>query len=147
LMATRESFLALAAGLRVKPRNLTCTLLAVAVELSTGDTAVAQLGDGAILRLDDLMPAVPPKEDDVPFTIADDDWQDGLRIAESKTGGLVLMRDGTSEFFPQAGPGCRDLLMRQGDDAERALILLNWLQALEIQDCEDDRTLAAIMLD
>jgi hypothetical protein len=147
-LATRESFLALASSLRVKSRALTCTLLTATLNLTTGDAVVAQLGDGAILNLETLDPACPasPRNaDDNPFTMADDDWRDGLRVAESKAGGFLLMTDGTEEFFPEAGPACRGVLTQPQDDAQRALSLLNWLQSLVKRDCEDDRTLAAIL--
>ncbi|HLJ44789.1 MAG TPA: protein phosphatase 2C domain-containing protein [Bryobacteraceae bacterium] len=148
LIATRESLFTLAASLRLKPRYLTCTILAIAVHLTTGDTVAAQLGDGAILGLEDLAPvcqASPRNGDDNPFTIADDNWRDGLRFAESKARGFLLMTDGTGDFFPDAGPACREVLAREGDDSQRTLSLLDWLQSLTKPDCEDDRTLAAIL--
>jgi hypothetical protein len=148
LIATRESFLAVAVNLRLKPRCLTCTMLAVAVHLTTGDAVVAQLGDGAILDFEDLapiFPASPRNPEDNPFTMADDNWRDGLRFAQSKARGFLLMTDGAADFFPDAGPACRQLLVRPGDDSQRTLSLLDWLQSLTKLDCEDDRTLAAIL--
>jgi hypothetical protein len=148
LNATRESFIALAASLRCKPRQLTCTILTVAVHLTTGEAVAAQLGDGAILSFEDLAPvcpASPRNGEDNPFTIADDDWRDGLRIAESKAPGFLLLTDGAADFFPNAGPACRNVLDRPADDPQRALRLLDWLQSLVEPDCEDDRTLAAIL--
>jgi hypothetical protein len=148
LNATRESFIALAASLRCKPRQLNCTILTVASNLATGGAVVAQLGDGAILSFEDLTPACPASArngEDNPFTIADDDWRDGLQVAESKASGFLLMTDGTADFFPDAGLACRDVLTRREDDSQRALGLLAWLQSLVKTDCEDDRTLAAIV--
>lgn len=147
-IATRESFLAVAASLRLKPRHLTCTMLAVAVHLTTGDAVAAQLGDGAILGFDDLAPvcpASPRNGDDNPFTIADDNWRDGLQLARSRARGFLMMTDGGGDFFPEAGPACREVLMRAGEDSQRALSLLDWLQSLVKTGCEDDRTLAVIL--
>jgi hypothetical protein len=148
LNATRDSFLTLAATLRLKPRQLTCTLLTVAVHLNTGDSVVAQIGDGAILNFEDLAPvcpASPRNGDDNPYTIADDNWRDGLRIAESNARGFLLMTDGAADFFPDAGPDCRGALVQPREDSQRALHLLTWLQSLAKHDCEDDRTVAAIV--
>ncbi len=118
------------------------------MNLTTGDAVAAQLGDGAILSIDDLTPvcpASPRNGEDNPFTIADDDWRDGLQVAESKATGFLLLTDGTADFFPDAGPACRGVLTRREDDSQRALGLLEWLQSLVKPDCEDDRTLAAIV--
>ena len=77
--------------------------------------------------------------------MADDNWRDGLQIAESMARGFLLMSDGAGDFFPDAGPACRDLLLRPEDDSQRALMLMAWLQSLVSPDCEDDRTIAAIL--
>jgi len=148
LIATRASFLNLAASLHLKPRHFTCTLLTVVVHVATGDAVAAQLGDGTILNIEDLAPACPvppPNSVDNPFTMADDDWRDGLRIAPTKAKGFLLMTDGAEAFFPEQGPACREMLMQPGDDAQHALRLLGWLQSLSKPGCEDDRTLAAIL--
>lgn len=148
LNATRESFVALASSLRLKPRQLTCTMLAVAMHLPTGDAVAIQLGDGAILSLDDLAaacPASPRNGEDNPFTMADDDWTNGLQITDVKAGGYLLMTDGTEDFFPGAAVDCRNVLQLGGGDSQRALRLLDWLKGLSKPDCEDDRTLVAIL--
>jgi len=150
LKAVRESFFAQASTLRRKPREFACTFLTVAVNLTTGHAVAAQLGDGAILSLQDLMPACPspPQNgEDNPFTMADQNWLEGLRIAEPTATGFLLMTDGAQDFFPEMGASCREVLTGPGDDARRALGLLEWLQGLVKPNCEDDRTLVAIMPD
>ena len=82
---------------------------------------------------------------DNPFTIADDNWRDGLQLARSRARGFLMMTDGGGDFFPEAGPACREVLMRAGEDSQRALSLLDWLQSLVKTGCEDDRTLAVIL--
>lgn len=109
--ATRGSLTELAATLRVKLLHCTCTLLVVGMDVCSGASVAAQLGDGAILHLDTLQPATPlsPRtEEDNPFTIGLENWEQGLVIAEPATrAGWLLLTDGTLEFFPEYGDSCR----------------------------------------
>ena len=149
--ATRASLAALAASLRLKLMHFTSTLLVVVTDVSSGASAAAQLGDGAILCVDTLQPVVlpPPRTDeDNPYTIALDDWRDGMVLTESAvppSSGWLLVTDGALQFFPECGSACRTLLTQPADPAQQSVQLLQWLHGLSKTDWEDDRTVAAIL--
>lgn len=149
--ATHSSLHALAGERKLRPIQLTCTLLLVAVDGSTGSAVVAGVGDGAILRLDDLRPVLPDPPstpEGNPFTMALENWRDGLAIAESTATGWILVTDGALDFFPDAGADCRTLLTTgasaSAGPAGTSIALLEWLQGLVKEGCGDDRTLASI---
>jgi hypothetical protein len=108
---------------------------------------LAQLGDGAILDLDTMAPAIPASPrtpEDNPYTIARENWREGLVLAEAAGRGWVLLTDGGLELFPDSRPGFDALLAEPGDPAQKSLALLRWVEGSAKADCHDDRTAAVL---
>jgi hypothetical protein len=141
--AAHSSHAQFAGQLRCKPAKFACTLLVAAVDLATNSSVVGQLGDGAILNLDTLIPVLPTPArtvDDNPFTIDLDGWRNGFHVAEAEAPGWLMLTDGAVDFLPEIGAVCRELLGTAQDGAMNSLHLLDWLQRQAKDDCHDDRT-------
>lgn len=146
--AARASLAALCAELRVKMMACTTTLLVVALDIGSGEAVLAQLGDGAILKLDTMAPAIPASPrtpEDNPYTIARENWREGLVLAEAVSRGWAILTDGGLELFPDARPGFDAWLAEPGDPAQKSLALLRWVEGSAKADCHDDRTAAVLM--
>ena len=148
--AARASLATFCAGLRMKMKSCTTTLLVVAMDVRSGEAVLAQLGDGAILEMDTMGIAIrasPRTPEDNPYTMALENWREGLVLAEAVArpgGGWVILTDGGFDFFPEAGLSFRAVLAEPGDPARKSLELLRWLEGLSKQDCEDDRTAVVV---
>jgi serine/threonine protein phosphatase PrpC len=145
--STRASLLSYARTLSVRPAQLRSTLLVTAVDIASGQLVRGQVGDGAILGLDSGALALPRSdrdEDDNPFTLASEDWEQGLRVSEHPSMPMLLMSDGAEEFFPEALEECRSLLGSNEHPSSKSLRLLQWLRDLHKSDARDDRTIVAM---
>lgn len=148
--AAHESVVSLASTLRIRPMQLTCTLLVAARNANTGEAVAARVGDGAVLQYNDLQSVfgeAPKTEEGNPFTMGLDNWANGFASVVPAGEGWLLLTDGAQDFFPEAGEACRERIgsMALNQAGSGSVALLHWLQSLSKPECEDDRTIAAIL--
>jgi hypothetical protein len=153
----------------VELADLSCTALCLLLDLASGQAAVGQIGDGAMLGLtadEELVELIPVPETGDPqatHTLNRPTFMDHLtvkvltpqRYAEDPIQTFFVMTDGLSGdllYAPQTGAlktWAQDVdgnLRASSSAAHAASGLLNWLATYQAHGSWDDRTLVAVTL-
>ncbi|NNJ12054.1 hypothetical protein EKD04_017125 [Chloroflexales bacterium ZM16-3] len=145
--------------------NLSCTALVALVNLETGQGAIGQVGDGAIIVWDGEKEAWPPlidsnaEDPQATHTITALNYTKYLAVQPLGVGarcrGLFLMTDGVSSDLLYAANAEQELAQRVSaihrnlqqakSPAQGAAGMLRWLATFQSQGNWDDRTLVAII--
>jgi hypothetical protein len=163
---TRQGLERYAQGRGLRLGELSCTLLGLLLDTSSGLLILGQIGDGiaaALNRVDGAVTLIEPPETGSPtdtYVFTQTDWEKHLAVRcllPEQTENLLtlfLMTDGVSEDCTHPPPP--DIFQRWVRDIDRemrqdgplpngAVRLVNWLASYQAPTSFDDRTLAVIL--
>lgn len=154
-----------ARGLNLEPADLSCTALALLFNVETGEGAVGQVGDGALLgltaqgKVEPLVEAPETGDPQATYTLNRPDFEKYLAVRRLRRApadpwvALYVMTDGLAGDLLYSPPTealvawahqVDQNLRRSPSPAQAAAGMLNWLATYVVRGSWDDRTLVVI---